>query len=239
MNVLLLDQTSCFVDFALRCRNVGHNVRVCMGVIKETKLRSPIGDGLVEKIEREEWQKHIGWADLIVASDNVRWLRELDIQKKRGQPVFAPSYESAELELDRAKGQKFLADHGVKVIPYKTFSDYGAAEKYVRETMQRYVSKPNGDRDKALSYVSESPADMVYMLQRWKASQKNVTSPPCSRILPASGVSNPAIIRSVVVLPQPLGPSIEKNSPAWIEKVAPFTATVGRLPCCIEVDTVK
>jgi phosphoribosylamine--glycine ligase len=174
MNVLLLDQTSCFVDFALRCRNAGHNVRVCMGVIKETKLRSPIGDGLVEKIEREEWQKHIGWADLIVASDNVRWLRELDIQKKRGQPVFAPSYESAELELDRAKGQKFLADHGVKVIPYKTFSDYGAAEKYVRETMERYVSKPNGDRDKALSYVSQSPADMVYMLQRWKASQKNV-----------------------------------------------------------------
>lgn len=174
MNVLLLDQTSSFVDFALRCRLAGHNVKTCMGVNKETKQRSVIGDGLIEKIEREEWQKHVGWADLILTSDNVRWLKELDVYRKRGFPVFAPSFASAELELDRAKGQAFLAAHGVNVIPYKSFSDYGAAEKYVRETMQHYVSKPNGDKDKALSYVSKSPADMVYMLQRWKASQKGV-----------------------------------------------------------------
>ncbi len=32
------------------------------------------------------------------------------------------------------------------------------------------------------------------------------------------GVSNPAIMRSVVVLPQPDGPSIEKNSPSAMEK---------------------
>ena len=32
--------------------------------------------------------------------------------------------------------------------------------------------------------------------------------------LPLVGNSRPAIMRSVVVLPQPLGPSIEKNSPS-------------------------
>ena len=48
------------------------------------------------------------------------------------------------------------------------------------------------------------------------AGGTEVTSPPCSKIRPASGVSNPAIIRSVVVLPHPLGPSIEKNSPPGI-----------------------
>ena len=32
------------------------------------------------------------------------------------------------------------------------------------------------------------------------------------------GCSKPAIMRSVVVLPQPDGPSIEKNSPRWISK---------------------
>jgi hypothetical protein len=39
------------------------------------------------------------------------------------------------------------------------------------------------------------------------------------------GVSNPAIIRSVVVFPQPEGPSIEKNSPDAMEKSASATAT--------------
>ena len=42
---------------------------------------------------------------------------------------------------------------------------------------------------------------------------------------PVVGLSKPAIIRSVVVLPQPDGPSIEKNSPAPIVKSASSTAT--------------
>ncbi|MCY1308911.1 hypothetical protein D9M70_589540 [compost metagenome] len=40
-----------------------------------------------------------------------------------------------------------------------------------------------------------------------------VSSVPSSRIVPAVGASKPAIIRSTVVLPEPEGPSIEKNSP--------------------------
>ena len=45
------------------------------------------------------------------------------------------------------------------------------------------------------------------------------TSSPSSRIAPSFGCSKPAISRSVVVLPQPDGPSIEKNSPwrTWSE----------------------
>src|SRR5258708_28064438 len=39
------------------------------------------------------------------------------------------------------------------------------------------------------------------------------TSTPSSRILPEVGCSKPAISRKVVVLPQPEGPSREKNSP--------------------------
>ena len=41
----------------------------------------------------------------------------------------------------------------------------------------------------------------------------------------AVGCSNPAIIRSVVVLPQPEGPSSEKNSPRPMAKSASSTAT--------------
>ena len=41
-----------------------------------------------------------------------------------------------------------------------------------------------------------------------------VTSSPSSSILPDEGSSSPAIIRNVVVLPQPEGPSSTKNSPS-------------------------
>src|SRR5215472_8022001 len=49
-------------------------------------------------------------------------------------------------------------------------------------------------------------------------------SEPSSRILPSVGRSKPAMSRSVVVLPQPEGPSSEKNSPASIETSIPSTA---------------
>ena len=54
-----------------------------------------------------------------------------------------------------------------------------------------------------------------------------VTSAPWSRIRPSVGSSKPAIIRSVVVLPEPDGPSIEKNSPSQTSRSMPATATTG------------
>ena len=53
------------------------------------------------------------------------------------------------------------------------------------------------------------------------------TSVPSSRILPAVGGSKPAIMRSVVVFPQPLGPSREKNSPGWISSEMSSTAVTS------------
>ncbi len=50
------------------------------------------------------------------------------------------------------------------------------------------------------------------------------TSSPWRRIRPEVGSSNPAIIRRVVVLPEPDGPSIEKNSPSAISRSMPSTA---------------
>src|SRR5581483_11759931 len=51
-----------------------------------------------------------------------------------------------------------------------------------------------------------------------------VTSEPCSQMVPVVGSSNPAIIRMVVVLPQPDGPSREKNSPSAMVRSSPATA---------------
>ena len=45
------------------------------------------------------------------------------------------------------------------------------------------------------------------------------------RTVPAVGSSKPPIIRSSVVLPQPLGPSRPKNSPGRMESETSSTAT--------------
>src|SRR6266508_1574205 len=44
---------------------------------------------------------------------------------------------------------------------------------------------------------------------------------------PRSGLSSPATSRKVVVLPQPLGPSSVRNSPAFASKLRSFTATTA------------
>src|SRR4249920_3975497 len=56
------------------------------------------------------------------------------------------------------------------------------------------------------------------------AARRKVTSSPSSRIRPAVGSSSPAIILSVVVLPQPEGPSRQKKSPSRTVKVESRTA---------------
>src|ERR1043165_7073006 len=47
---------------------------------------------------------------------------------------------------------------------------------------------------------------------------------PASRIVPEVGVSRPATIRSVVVLPQPDGPSSAKNDPRGTSRSRSLTA---------------
>src|SRR5215471_7447243 len=55
-------------------------------------------------------------------------------------------------------------------------------------------------------------------------ARKPVTSSRSSRMRPEVGSSSPAIIRNVVVLPQPDGPKMTKNEPCSTVKFTPFTA---------------
>src|SRR5215212_6845078 len=54
---------------------------------------------------------------------------------------------------------------------------------------------------------------------------RSVMSWPPTWTRPLSGISKPAMMRRLVVLPQPDGPSSEKNSPALMSSVTPSTAT--------------
>jgi phosphoribosylamine--glycine ligase len=99
-------------------------------------------------------------------------MRELEKFHEEGYPIIGTNMLGAKMELDRDYGQDIMKKAGLSVIPSFEFKDYNSAIDFVKANPKRYVSKPSGDADKALSYVSKSAADMVFMLQRWKETGK-------------------------------------------------------------------
>ena len=166
MKILCIDATASFLDFAMRCEALGHEVRVFMGPCKDGS-RYPVGDGLLTKVP--EWQGSMRWADLIITSDNVKYLKEMESYRRAGYPIFGPNMEVTDWELERGTGQDIFEDHGIKCLPSTIFKTYDEAIDFLNKNPEcRYVSKPTGDADKALSYVSKSSQDMMFMLSYWK-----------------------------------------------------------------------
>lgn len=164
MNVLLIDVYSCYLDFALRCQESGHSVRWFQSKTKEG-FRSPVGDGMVQCVPH--WEPHMKWADIILVADNVRYLRQLEKYRREGYPIWGPSVETASWELDRVKGQELFCKAGIPVMESIPFRSVREAQAFLHDNPGRYVSKPNADDNKALSYVSKSARDLMFMLEYW------------------------------------------------------------------------
>lgn len=167
MRVLILDPSFNALDLAMRAKRDGHDVRLCCLDKEKNKY---IGQGLVNVTH--DPAASYSWADLIIHTDNTRWLRETDALRRQGKAIIGATAETAKWELDRECGMQILEEYGVDYPPYECFSDYDKAIQYVMKSDTRLVSKPSGDADKTLSYVSKGPADLIYMLQRWKRAGK-------------------------------------------------------------------
>jgi phosphoribosylamine---glycine ligase len=167
MNVLLVDRGSYFLDFALRCKRAGHAVRWWKGKTKSND-RSVVGDGFGLDV-RPDWEPSMRWADIVLLPDNSTLIEPMRKYWKGGFPIFGPNETCAEWELNRDVGAKVFEDCGIETIPAHKFKSIGDAAEFLRANPARYVSKVNDDNDsKALSYVSKSARDMMFMLDRWK-----------------------------------------------------------------------
>jgi phosphoribosylamine--glycine ligase len=174
MKILLIDSSGFFVDFAMRAEAQGHSVRLFMAPDEKTFDRLSIGDGLVNKVPT--WQGSMNWADLILISDNCRYMREIEGYRNRGFPIFSANLEGTSWEFDRLKGQEVLESCGIECLPTIKFKNWDEAIAHQMANLgTRYVCKPCSDVDKALSYVSKSAKDMIFMLQHWKRTIKK----PC------------------------------------------------------------
>jgi phosphoribosylamine--glycine ligase len=153
----------------MRAQQDGHDV--LWSFLKTPKTRN-FGRGLVRTTEN--WRDYKRWADLVILTDNTKHLQEIDYWRAAGAPpIVGASVESAAWELDRKTGQEVFKKAGIAVPPFREFTSYDEAIAYVKREGRAFVSKPSYDEaDKALSYVAKSPADLVYMLERWKRAQK-------------------------------------------------------------------
>jgi phosphoribosylamine---glycine ligase len=166
MKILLIDASASFIDFAIRLTASGHEVRVFIGPDHKGK-RTPAGDGLITKIP--DWKPSMKWADLIITSTNAKYLKELEGYRKGGFPIWGCNVECASWELQRDIGVKIFDSCGIPTIPSILFKSYPEAIAHLEANPdKRYVSKPLGDADRALSYVSKSSRDLRFMLTEWQ-----------------------------------------------------------------------
>jgi phosphoribosylamine---glycine ligase len=152
----------------MRAQECGHDVRL---FIRETPKTCHIGAGIVPVIR--DFAPSLEWADLILMADNSLYLRQVDSFRafRPKALIIGPTWETAQWELDRRVGFKVFTDHNIDVAPFREFKDYDSAISFVKKEDRRFVSKPFGDGDKAMTYAASGPdptADMIYMLTKWK-----------------------------------------------------------------------
>jgi phosphoribosylamine--glycine ligase len=169
MRVLIVDPPGHGLDLAVRAQQAGHDVRLA---IREDERTKQIGRGLCEVVrDHKAWLR---WSNLVICTDNSLYLHDLDRHRNEGGLVIAPSVEASKWELDRKLGQNIFRKSGINTATSKEFHSYEDAMAFIKKTMGRFVSKPCDDAnaDKALSYCSSGPDDMLYMLERWRRSDK-------------------------------------------------------------------
>ena len=163
--VLDLDGEGCGVDLALRAQNADHMVKYYLPPHAGGEPRL-YGDGLVEKVL--DWEDQMDWAELIVLIGNTVARDRLAFYFGKGYPIFGTNDRSAELELDRGKGQEVLQKNGVEIIPYQIVDSVQEAIELICHTGKAYAMKPwGGTTDKSMTYVARSPDDAIFTLQRW------------------------------------------------------------------------
>ena len=174
MNVLLIDIEQLGLDFALRCAHAGHSVRLYR---HSPKRPERYGDGFKEITIVDDWKSSMEWArdGLIVLTGNFVFTRELDRWREFGYPIFAPTFQSSRLEIDRMHGMKTAEAAGLAVPEYHVFNSLEETETFARKSDRGWVFKPAGDEEnKALTYVSSDPADLVGWLRRQIAAGKSM-----------------------------------------------------------------
>lgn len=172
----MLDTWSNALDLCMRAQEWGWEV-IWYDQPRKNGTQRMAGRGIVPKLVDFDLlrKKYLGWATLIYCPDNTAYLDLLEPYRRIGYPIYAPSKEAAEWELDREKGKRVFEAAGMNTIPGEEFDNFSDAAKFVDKNQTWTVCKPSGDANKVLSYVGDDAASLIYMLtDRWPKNEKYV-----------------------------------------------------------------
>jgi phosphoribosylamine---glycine ligase len=165
-NFLFVSLDGLSVDLAWQVLKEGHEVRYFI----QNQTEGDIGDGFVPKTS--DWQDDVDWADVIIFDDVLGQGAVAEGLRAKGKAVIGGSAYSDRLEDDRSFGQEELREAGIPIIPYKEFSDFDSAIKFVGENPGRYALKPSGEAQnvKRFLFVGEEDdgVDVIQVLEAYK-----------------------------------------------------------------------
>ncbi|MBX7137932.1 MAG: phosphoribosylamine--glycine ligase [Oligoflexia bacterium] len=153
-------------DIAWQVVKEGHEVKYYI----ESEIDRDIADGFVPKCSN--WQNEVDWADVVVFDDVLGHGTHAKAVRDTGKFVVGGTPYTDKLEDDRAFGQEELRKAGVPIIPYKEFSEFDGAIRFVQENPGKYAIKPSGEAQniKRLLFVGEEEdgRDVVQVLEAYK-----------------------------------------------------------------------
>ena len=168
---LFISKEALISDIAWQIVKEGHEAKY---FIEHQKDRE-VADGFVQKVDN--WEKEVGWADVIVFDDVLGHGTIADKLRKEGRNVIGGTPYTDMLEHDRAIGQEELRKSGVSIIPQWNFDSVDEAIDFVEQHPDKYVIKPSGEAQnmKRLLFVGEEEdgKDIVNVLKAYKKAWSN------------------------------------------------------------------
>lgn len=165
-NFLFISIDGLISDIAWQVQKEGNEVRYFI----ENKNERDIADGFVPKID--EWESEVDWADVIVFDDVLGQGEKAARLRKEGKLVVGGTPYTDQLEDDRTFGQEELKAAGIPIIPYKEFTDFEEAIRFVQSNPGKYAIKPSGEAQniKRLLFVGdeEDGRDVIQVLEAYR-----------------------------------------------------------------------
>ncbi|MBU2496841.1 MAG: phosphoribosylamine--glycine ligase, partial [Nanoarchaeota archaeon] len=161
------------VDLAWQLVKEGHKVKY---YTKEV-IEKEVGEGFISMVD--DWEKEVKWADVIVFDDVLGQGKIAKELRDKGKAVVGGTPYTDKLEDDRSFGQEELKRHGINTIPYREFTSFEEAIKFVEENPGKYVIKPSGEAQniKGLLFIGEEDdgKDVIQVLSDYhKAWAKKI-----------------------------------------------------------------
>ena len=165
-NFLFVSIDSLIGDIAWQIVKEGHRVKY----YTENPEDKEVADGFITKVD--DWKKEVEWADVIVFDDVLGQGKKAKKLREQGKLVVGGTPYTDQLEDDRSFGQEEMKKFGVPILPYKEFTSFDDAIRFVKENPGRYVIKPSGQAAniKGLLFIGEEEdgKDVIQVLGDYK-----------------------------------------------------------------------